>query len=91
MFKCLFEYQEYKCRFIFFKSTKMMEMVKVVKNQFLTFDFEKSHSDRLYILMWFEFQKIECGFMLERSTFVKEDKMVKSQNFWFEKSKFDFD
>ena len=59
----------------------------------LTFDFEKSNFDRLYIQMWFGFRKNECGFMLERPKLAKTDKMVKSQNvdFWLQKSKFDFD
>ena len=46
----------------------------------LTFDFEKSNFNRLYIQMRFEFEKNECGFMLGRLKLVKMDKIVKSQN-----------
>ena len=49
----------------------------------LTFDFEKSNLDRLYIQMGFELGKNECGFMLRRLELVKMDKMVKSQNIDF--------
>ena len=46
----------------------------------LTFDFEKSNFDRLYIQMWFEFFRNEYGFMLGRLKLVKTNKIVKSQN-----------
>ena len=82
----LFKYKKYERGFIL-KSSKMMEIVKVVKSQRVEFCLWKV---KLWPTIYSNviILENECEFMFGRSKLVKTVIMVKSQNvyFWFEES-----